>query len=278
MSGAIRAERQDAFDAGVDLGERGCLAHPRLPVVCHHDHRVALEERVEPAARLDERADRVVAALQRLERRIGTVLVGGVVIVGEVEDEEVEGVAGHEPAADRRRIGVDRSRRPVAPGERRTRAIGAEQVVEEEPLRPHHVTEQRQRRPVRCAAPVGGEVDGGRAEARVGKRLEQGAGAGAEVLPRSCSRACHAGSGRSRRRERLRTSCRTRRSAPRCGRTRRDAVSRGCHRARRSRSRRGTPASATGTPRWRAGRSHARRGPQASVSRRTRSLLRTSTG
>ena len=54
-----------------DLGERHGLAHVRLAVVGHDDDGVALEQRVDPAGRLGERADRVVAALQLVERRVG---------------------------------------------------------------------------------------------------------------------------------------------------------------------------------------------------------------
>ena len=155
----------------------------RLAVIGHDDDGVPLEQGVDPASCLGKRAHGSVASLQRSKRRVGTVLVGGVVVVGEIEDEEVERVAGHEPPADRRRVRIDRSGRPVAPRERRAGAVGAEEVVEEEALRPPNVTEEGQRRAVAGASPVRGEVDGCGAKAGVGERLEQRQGSRAEVLP-----------------------------------------------------------------------------------------------
>ena len=81
---------------------------------------------------------------KRLERGVGAVLVRRVVVVREIEDEEVERVPRHEPAADRRRVRVDRPRRPVPERERGAGAVGAEEVVEEEPLRTEDVAEKRQ--------------------------------------------------------------------------------------------------------------------------------------
>ena len=112
------------------------LVHLRLPVVGAEDDRVALEELVRPARRLDQPADGVVAAGQRGVRGVRPLDVRGVVVVGEVEDEEVEAVARDEPAADRRRVGVDRPARPVADREGRARHVRLEEVVEEEPARP----------------------------------------------------------------------------------------------------------------------------------------------
>ena len=186
VAGAVRRQRQHAVDTGIDLGERHGLVHTRLAVIGHHDDGVPLEESVDPASCLGQRADRGVAPLQRRERRVGAVLVGGVVVVGEVEDEEVERVAGHEPAADRRRVRVDRARRAVAPRERCAGAVGAEEVVEEEPLRPADVAEERQRGAVARAPTVGGEVDRCGAEAGVGERLEQGQ----RPAPRGAARSC----------------------------------------------------------------------------------------
>ena len=115
MGGAIRPEGKHALEAGERLAERDGLAHVRLAVVGHDDDGVALEQLLDAAGRVGERADRVVAAAQHLERRVGPRCVRGVVVVGEVEEEEVEGVTRHEPAPDGRRVRVDRARRAVAP-------------------------------------------------------------------------------------------------------------------------------------------------------------------
>jgi hypothetical protein len=100
-------------------------------VVGEHDERVAVEQLVESACGGCERTDRVVAACERLEGGVRPVLVRGVVVVGQVVDEEVERVARDEPAADGRRIRVDRSGGAIAPRERCSRALGLEEVVEE---------------------------------------------------------------------------------------------------------------------------------------------------
>src|SRR5437879_6165085 len=82
-----------------------------------------------PAGRLDQPADGAVGALELLVRGVGPMLVRGVVVVGEVEDEAVEPVAGYEPATDRSGVAVHRSSRAPADGERGAGRIGLEQVV-----------------------------------------------------------------------------------------------------------------------------------------------------
>ena len=109
--------------------------------------------------------------------------MGRVVVVGEVEDEEIEGVPGHEPPADGGRVRIDRAGRPVAPREGCAGAVRAEEVVEEEALGPANVAQERQQGAMRRSSPVGGEVDGCGAEAGVGERLEQGHCPCPEVLP-----------------------------------------------------------------------------------------------
>ena len=108
--------------------------------------------------------------------------VGGVVVVREVEEEKVEAVAVDEPAPHGGRVGVDGAGGAVPERERRAGALALEEVVEEEPLRAEHGLEERDRRPMARPAPVGGEVDGSRAKARVGERLEEGDRAAAEMV------------------------------------------------------------------------------------------------
>ena len=57
-------------------------------------------------------------------RGVGAERVRGVVVVGEVVDEQVEAVARDEPAADRRGVGVDRAERAVAQRDRRAGPVG----------------------------------------------------------------------------------------------------------------------------------------------------------
>ena len=85
------------------------LVHGRLTVVGAEDDCVALEELVRPAGGLDQPADGVVAPGERGVRGVGPLRVGGVVVVREVEDEEVEAVART-------------SQRPTAPRTRRSTA------------------------------------------------------------------------------------------------------------------------------------------------------------
>ena len=154
----------------------------RLPVVGHDDDRIPLQQGVHTPCHLGEGADGVVAAAQHLQRRVRAVGVRGVVVVGEIEKEEVERIARDEPAADGGRVGVDRAGGAVPPGERRARPVGAEEVVEEEPLRRRDGAEKRHRRAVARPSPVGGEVDGRGPEPGVGERLEDRHGPLAEML------------------------------------------------------------------------------------------------
>ena len=61
---------------------------------------VALEELVGPAGGLEERADRAVGVRERVLAPPRPVGVRREVVVGQVEDEEVEAVPRDEPAAD----------------------------------------------------------------------------------------------------------------------------------------------------------------------------------
>jgi hypothetical protein len=171
----------------VDPGEGGLQArhalHGRLPVIAADDEGVPLEEGVQPAGGLYQRAERGVAASQCRVRRVRPFDVGGVVVVREVEEQEVEAVARHQPAADGRRVVVDRAGGAVQPSARRPRRVGLEEVVEEElPRGSHRAAEQRHARRVRRAAPVARDVDRGGHEPRVVERLVHGHGTPAEVL------------------------------------------------------------------------------------------------
>ena len=82
-----------------------------------------------------------------------------VVEVGEVVREEVETVAGHEPAADRGRIRVRRAAGATAHRERRAGLVGLEQPVEVEALRPvRGLRHPGQRREIPRAAAIARDV------------------------------------------------------------------------------------------------------------------------
>ena len=99
---------------------RATCSTRRLPVVGAEHDRVALEELVRAARRLDAaRRSRRRSARARVLGAGRAERVRRVVEVREVVDEEVEAVARDEPASDRRRVRVDRAGRAVAHGERR---------------------------------------------------------------------------------------------------------------------------------------------------------------
>ena len=124
----------------VPVAEPRDVAHRRLAVVGHHDHGVPLEEGVEPAGGQHQPADRLVAARQHRRRLVRPGGVRRVVVVGEVEEEEVESVAGHEPAAHRGGVGVDRAGGAIPEREGRARALALEEVVEVEALGAEHAS------------------------------------------------------------------------------------------------------------------------------------------
>ena len=96
----------------------------------------------------------------------------GEVVVGQVVEEEVEAVAGHEPAPDRGGIGVDRAGRAAEDRDRGAGHVRLEKVVEEEALRPEgRAGETREQRAMAGAPAVAGDVHGGRRQARVLERL-----------------------------------------------------------------------------------------------------------
>ena len=151
-------------------------------MVGHHHHGVPLEEVVEPAGRRDETADGRVAASEHLRRRVRARGMRRVVVVGEVEKQEVEPVARHEPAAGRRGVRVDRAARAVSERERRAGAVGPEEVVEVEPLGAVHGVEQRNGGTVEGAAAIRREVDRRRAAPGIREGLEERHGVPPEVL------------------------------------------------------------------------------------------------
>ncbi len=96
----------------------------------------------------------------------------GVVVVGEVEDEEVEAVARDEPAPDRGGVRVDRPAGAVPHCQRSASRVRLEEAVEEEALRPvGRAGEHAYRRPVRRAAAVARDVDRSRRQPGVLERL-----------------------------------------------------------------------------------------------------------
>src|SRR5439155_24778611 len=108
---AVRGGHDHIVDSTEGRLQRGDALDRRLAVIGADDHRVPLEKLVRAAGRLDQRADRRVAARERLLGCTGPEYVRGEVVIGQVVEEEVEAVAGHEPAPDRGGIGVDRSGR-----------------------------------------------------------------------------------------------------------------------------------------------------------------------
>ena len=110
-------------------------------------------------------------------RGIGAEGVRGVVVVGEVVDEQVEAVPRDEPLADRRRVGVDRPERAVEKRDPGAGLVGLVEAVVEEPLRPVHRREAGDRGDVAVPAAIGRDVDRGGREARALERLEHRLGA-----------------------------------------------------------------------------------------------------
>ncbi len=159
------------------------LGHVGLGVVGDHDHRVGLEERVHPAARVDQLAQAAVGVGDRGGRRVRAPAVGVVVVVGEAEEEEVVGVLGDELLRDAGRVLVARA----GPGEGRLarhRARAEELAVEElvravdgvaEAGRDRAALREPLERDLVARAPAVDEERGaGGADAVVAQRLEEG--------------------------------------------------------------------------------------------------------
>src|SRR5438094_2642625 len=102
---AVRGGDDDVIDPGEARLQGGDALDRRLAVIGADDHRVPLEKLVRAAGRLDQRPDRRVAARERLPSGARPEHVRGEVVVGQVVEEEVEAVAGPEPAPDRGVLG-----------------------------------------------------------------------------------------------------------------------------------------------------------------------------
>ena len=100
---AAGAEERRALERRRRVGR---LQHRALGVVGDDDHGVAVEEPLEAAGRLDQQPEAVVGALDRSEHVAGGPVLGGVGLV-QVEEQEVEPVTRHEPAADGAAVAVD---------------------------------------------------------------------------------------------------------------------------------------------------------------------------
>ena len=133
---ATAVARPEEAIAGERVLETHGPVHPSLAVIRAEEDRIPLEELIGPTGRLQQRADRAVGVRQGVLSRLGTGGVRGEVVVGEVEDEEVEAVPRDEPAADDPRVLVDRAAGTSANGERRAGHVRLEEVVVEEPRRP----------------------------------------------------------------------------------------------------------------------------------------------
>ena len=158
------------------------MLDPGLAVVGAEHDRIALDEGIRPAGDLHQRGDRVVGVRELACGAFRAERVRRVVVVREVEDEEVEAVAGDQPAADRGRVLVDRARRTAPDGERRAGHVRLEQVVEEEASRPADgAVHPGQGCAVLGSAAIAGEVDRGGDEIRVVERLEDGGRLGGEM-------------------------------------------------------------------------------------------------
>ena len=133
-----------------EVGERAeqvdLLLHARLRVVRADDHRVVLEERVEPAGRRHQPLELAVGLRQRVDLRERPVLVRVRVVVGEREEQEVEQVVLDHVLADAAGVLVADARQAELRAARR--AARREDVGVEELLRPvHRVAEDLARDP-----------------------------------------------------------------------------------------------------------------------------------
>ena len=133
-----------------EVGERAeqvdLLLHARLRMVRADDHRVVLEERVEPAGRRHQPLELAVGLRQRVDLRERPVLVRVRVVVGEREEQEVEQVVLDHVLADAAGMLVADARQAELRAARR--AARREDVGVEELLRPvHRVPEDLARDP-----------------------------------------------------------------------------------------------------------------------------------
>ena len=107
--GSVRRGHEHVVEVGERRLQPNVAVDVRLTMVGAEHDRVALEELIGTARRVEERADRRVAPRQSFEGLVGTVRVRSEVVVRQVVDEEVEAVTGDEPPPDRGRVAVDRA-------------------------------------------------------------------------------------------------------------------------------------------------------------------------
>ena len=153
------------------------LVDGALRVVGDDGHGVAVEERRPAAGRLDHQRDARVDPLHGAEH-VPRPVLGGVRLV-EVEEQEVESVPRHQPAADVPAVPVDGA--AEVPG--RAGVVGCEQLAEEVPARtvdgvddpqpPGQLARRRPRDRVAHPAAADVAVDRGGHQAGVLERLEQ---------------------------------------------------------------------------------------------------------
>ena len=222
----VRAEHAPV--GGQRLDQRQRLLDPRLGVVGDQDHGVLGEELLQPAGGLDQLGEGGVGAGDRLDLGLGTELVGVMVVVGQREEQEVIEVALDQLAPGARRVLV------AGPGARQRR-LAVDRLAGSRARRRRARPAPRSRggssprsRPGAAAprARARGGCGRDRSETacrRCGRRRRRDARSSSPPRGRggtcSCCRRCRRASGRGRRRASPRTSCRTRRSAPRRGDT-----------------------------------------------------------
>ena len=174
------AEEREAVERGL---ESHTAVDVRLTVVGADEDRVALEELVGAAGGIEQGGDGAIGARERRLRAFGPLGVRGIVVVGQVVDEEVEAVPGHEPAADARRVVVHGAARAGANRERRAGHVRREHVEVVEAARAvHRAPHAGKRGRVLRPSPVTDHVHGRRHLPGVVERLEHGERVGGEVL------------------------------------------------------------------------------------------------
>ena len=154
-----------------------------LAVIRADDDGVALQELVQAARGFYEGAHGLIAASERLFGTARAERVGGVVVVRQVVEEEVESVACDEPSTHRRCIGVDRPSRPRPDRQRRAGDVRLEEAeVEEAAGAVHRAHEPGDGWNVPRPSAVAGGVHGRSREACVLERLEHRRGVAGEVV------------------------------------------------------------------------------------------------
>ncbi len=127
-----RPSRHEQLEVGERALEALDTADVGLSVIGADDQCVAVEELVHPPGGLDQPPERCIGTLERRPRILWSREMGGVVVVGKVVEEEIEPVAGDEPAPDRIGVRIDGSCSPRAHRKRRPGDVGLVEVEEEE--------------------------------------------------------------------------------------------------------------------------------------------------